>query len=77
MHYIQIALDLLALLRYRQGVADVFSQGYEDPSQSNSSNYAQNQPSNIGLNDPYRQAPFNTNQSSFNSGTGGYQQPTY
>lgn len=48
-------IALLNFLRYRQGVSDVFTDGYEDPNQGPVPN------------DPYRQAPFNNN---FNSNTG-------
>ncbi len=68
----KIAICLLGFLRYRQGIANVFG-SYEDPSQSN---YASNTETTTATsNDPYRQAPFNTNANSLNGG--GYQQPTY
>ncbi|RNA36286.1 synaptogyrin-2-like [Brachionus plicatilis] len=48
-------IGLLNFLRYRQGVSDIFDNGYEDPNQEQIPT------------EPYRQAPFNNN---FNSEMG-------
>lgn len=48
-------IGLLNFLRYRQGVSDIFDNGYEDPNEEHIPT------------EPYHQAPFNNN---FNSEMG-------
>jgi len=63
---------LLNYLRYRQGVSNIFNDGYEDPNQM-SSGGGQNNMAGGMAGDNYRQAPFNTG----NLNQGGGYQPNY
>ncbi|XP_013417531.1 synaptogyrin-1-like [Lingula anatina] len=66
-------LTVLAVMKYRQGVSDMFSSGYGDPSNVGSSPY----PSYPGDNDPYQEPPFSGPPPQSQGGTDQYTPPTY